>query len=86
MITAETLHHDTYNVSRGRPSTHYELVRALQSITPGGRLELPPEPDGPGSDPYVDITRLTDETGFTPTFDLAAAVEHYVAWRADNAR
>ncbi len=86
LITAETLHHDTYNVSSGRPSTHYELVRTLRTITPRGRPELPPEPDGPGYDPYVDITRLADETGFAPAFDLTAAVEHYVAWRADNAR
>jgi nucleoside-diphosphate-sugar epimerase len=86
LITAETLHHDTYNVSSGRPSTRYELARALQAVVPSAGVDLPPEPGGPDAAPYVDITRLADETGFAPAFDIAAAVAHYVAWRADNAR
>jgi nucleoside-diphosphate-sugar epimerase len=40
--------------------------------------------DGPGDNPYLDTTRLTRDTGFTPGFDVAAAVADYVAWRADN--
>jgi hypothetical protein len=31
-------------------------------------------------------TRLTQETGLTSTFDVAAAVADYLAWRADNHR
>ncbi|MFG2058354.1 hypothetical protein ACGFI9_30460 [Micromonospora sp. NPDC048930] len=34
--------------------------------------------------PYT--TRLTQDTGFSPTFDLATAVADQVAWRADNPR
>jgi hypothetical protein len=40
----------------------------------------------PGDDPYLDITRLTDDTGSGPAFDVAAAVADYVAWRADHPR
>jgi nucleoside-diphosphate-sugar epimerase len=47
---------------------------------------LPGRREGPGDDPYLDITRLTQDTGFEPTFDIAAAVADYVAWRADNRR
>ena len=87
LTTAETLRHDTYNVSRGRPFTNRELADALQAITPGLRLDLlPGRQDGPGDDPYLDITRLTHDTGFAPAFDVAAAVADYVAWRADNPR
>jgi nucleoside-diphosphate-sugar epimerase len=42
--------------------------------------------DGPGDNPYLDTTRLTRDTGFTPAFDVAAAVADYVAWRAGNPR
>ena len=60
LMTAETLRHDTYNVSSGRPFTNRELADALQAITPGLRLDLlPGRQDGPGDDPYLDITRLT---------------------------
>jgi nucleoside-diphosphate-sugar epimerase len=91
LMTADTLRHDTYNVSSGRPFTNRELTDALQAITPGPRPGLRPglrpgRHDGPGENPYLDTTRLTRDTGFTPAFDIAAAVADYVAWRADNPR
>jgi nucleoside-diphosphate-sugar epimerase len=91
LITTETLRHHTYNVSSGRPFTNRELADALQAIKPGLRLELlPGRQDGPSKDsgvsPYLDITRLTHDTGFAPNFDIAKAVADYVAWRADHSR
>jgi nucleoside-diphosphate-sugar epimerase len=87
LTTAETLRHDTYNVSSGRPATNREFADAVQAVTPGPRVDLlPGRQGGPGEDPYLDITRLTHETGFAPVFDVAAAVADYVAWRADNPR
>jgi nucleoside-diphosphate-sugar epimerase len=87
LISTETLRHDTYNVSSGRPATNRELANALEAITPGLRLDLlPGRQGGPGDDPYLDITRLSRDTGFAPKFDVAAAVADYVTWRADNPR
>jgi len=87
LMAAQTLQHDTYNVSSGRPATNREFADALEAITPGLRLELlPGRQHGPGEDPYLDTTRLTHDTGFAPAFDVAAAVADYVAWRADNPR
>jgi nucleoside-diphosphate-sugar epimerase len=87
LMTAETLRHDTYNVSSGRPATNRELADALQATIPGLQLDLlPGRQDGPGDDPYLDITRLTHDTGFTPAFDVATAVADYVTWRAGHPR
>jgi UDP-glucose 4-epimerase len=47
---------------------------------------LPGRQNGPGADPCLDITRLTQDTGFTPAFDSPTAVADYLAWRADNPR
>jgi nucleoside-diphosphate-sugar epimerase len=86
-VTAERLRHDTYNVSSGRPATNREFADALEAVTPGLHLDLVPgRQGGPGEDPYLDITRLTQDTGFRPAFDIAGAVADYVAWRADNPR
>src|SRR5215218_314504 len=75
LTTAQTLRHDTYNVSSGRPFTNREFAEALHAIIPGLRLELEPgRRHGPGQDPYLDITRLTEDTGFAPAFDVAGAV------------
>ncbi len=87
LMTAETLRHNTYNVSSGRPFTNRELADALQAITPGLRLDLlPGRQSGPAEDPCLDITRLAHDTGFAPNFDVASAVVDYIAWRADNSR
>jgi nucleoside-diphosphate-sugar epimerase len=90
LTSAQTLRHDTYNVSSGRPYTNRELADALHTIIPGLRLDLLPGRQNPGygsgADPYLDTTRLAHDTGFTPAFDLTAAVADYVAWRADNPR
>jgi nucleoside-diphosphate-sugar epimerase len=87
-MTAPTLRYDTYNVSSGRPFTDRELVDAVQAVTPGPLPGEPGKPEkfGKPAGPYLDITRLTRDTGFTPAFDLAAAVADYVAWRARNPR
>jgi len=85
LTTAETLRHDTYNVSSGRPAFHRDFADALQAITPDPDL-LPAQQAGPGDDPYLDTTRLTHDTGFAPAFDIAGAIADYVAWRADNPR
>ncbi|ADB32096.1 NAD-dependent epimerase/dehydratase [Kribbella flavida DSM 17836] len=87
LITTETLAHSTYNVSSGRPVTNREFADALQEITPGLQLDvLPGRQHDPGPDPYLDITRLTRDTGFEPAFHVATAVTDYVAWRAGNPR
>jgi nucleoside-diphosphate-sugar epimerase len=86
LTTAEALQHDTYNVSSGRPFTNREFADALRTVTGRPIDQLPGRQAGPGNDPYLDITRLTEDTGFAPAYDVAAAVADYVAWRADNPR
>jgi nucleoside-diphosphate-sugar epimerase len=82
LMTAETLQYEAYNVSSGRQLANRELVDALQDIA-GVQLDLLP---GRQAGPYLDITRLTQDTGFEPAFDVPKAVADYVAWRAANPR
>ncbi|MFI6477127.1 NAD-dependent epimerase/dehydratase family protein [Nonomuraea sp. NPDC050663] len=80
LTTAPALRHNVYNVSSGRPFTNRDLATAVQAAVPGADPVL--LPGGQGGGPYLDISRLTHETGFTPAFDLHRAVADYVAWRA----
>jgi nucleoside-diphosphate-sugar epimerase len=87
LTTAESLRHNTYNVSSGRSASHRDLVVALHAITPDPRSDVPPARQvSHGNDSYLDITRLTRDTGFAPRFDLVAALADYVAWRTVNPR
>jgi nucleoside-diphosphate-sugar epimerase len=76
LTTAETLNHDTYNVSSGRAFTYGEFASALSTtLQPGG-----------SNGPYLDISRLTADTGFEPEFDVPASVADYLKWRETNSR
>ena len=91
LTTAPTLRHDIYNVSSGRPFRNRDLAQALEEALeearPGLSLELRPGREtGPGENSYLDVTRLTEDTGFLPAFDMRAAVADYVAWRTTHER
>jgi nucleoside-diphosphate-sugar epimerase len=88
LLTTETLNHEVYNVSSGQPSTNRDFAQALEAAVPGLSLDLlPGRPAGTdGEQPYLDISRLTADTGFTPAFDLTSAVADYVAWLRTHPR
>ncbi|WP_245804878.1 NAD-dependent epimerase/dehydratase family protein [Amycolatopsis australiensis] len=76
LTTAPKLNHEVYNVSSGRPFMYGEFASALGvTLQPGG-----------SNGPYLDITRLTEDTGLEPQFDVAASVADYLKWREDNDR
>lgn len=86
LMRAGTLRHDTYNVSSGRPVANHEFVSAVNAAVPGAAASLPRgrHPGAPPEDPYLDITRLTRDTGFEPSFDVRAGVADYVAWLRES--
>lgn len=76
LTTAPRLNHEVYNVSSGRPFTYGEFAAALgTTLQPGG-----------ANGPYLDISRLTEDTGFEPEFDVPASVADYLKWRETNPR
>ncbi|GAB2668270.1 NAD-dependent epimerase/dehydratase family protein [Kribbella swartbergensis] len=84
LMTAPTLNHDTYNVSSGRPIANHEFAAALEAAVPDARVDL--TPGGGPIEPYLDISRLHADTGFTPRYDPTTAVADYVGWLATNPR
>lgn len=86
---AGRLSHRVYNVGSGRPTSNAELAAAIGEAVPGARTELRDgrDPAGLGRDVYLDITRISADTGFRPGYDTGAAVADYVSWlRAGNER
>ena len=81
LMLAERLNHGTYNVSSGRLVRYGEVVAAINAAVPGADIVLPEgrNPDRP-PDNYLDTTRLRDDTGFWPEYDVERAVPDYVDW------
>lgn len=81
LMLAERLNHRTYNVSSGRPVRYGEVAAAINAVVPGANIELPEgrNPDRP-PDNYLDITRLRDDTGYQPDYDVERTVSDYADW------
>ena len=85
--TAARLNHHTYNVGNGYATTNGQVAAAIRAVVPEARAELPEghDPAGPGEAVYLDTTRLQEDTGFRPAYDIERAVADYVGWlRAGN--
>jgi UDP-glucose 4-epimerase len=86
---ADQLSHSTYNIASGRATTNKELTVAIKKVVPDAQIELPEgrDPNGPGHDIYLDITRIRQDTGYQPAYDTERAVADYLGWlRAGNER
>jgi UDP-glucose 4-epimerase len=81
LMLAERLNHGTYNVSAGRLVRNSEVVAAINAAVPGANVTLPAGRN-PGRPPdnYLDTTRLREDTGFRPEYDVERAVPDYVDW------
>jgi UDP-glucose 4-epimerase len=81
LMLAERLNHGAYNVSTGRLVRYSEVVAAINAAVPGADVTLPAgrNPDRP-PDYHLDITRLREDTGFRPEYDVERAVPDYAGW------
>jgi UDP-glucose 4-epimerase len=86
---AERLSHATYNVASGQPTTNRQLAAAIAAVVPDAQIELADgrDPNGPGRDFYLDISRIQADTGYQPGYDTERAVADYIGWlRAGHER
>ena len=87
LLKARTLRHRIYNVGVGRLVSLSEFAEAIKKLLPKAEIHLG---DGPGPlistktpmdiNACVDISRLREETDFTPEYDPYRGVEHYIEW------
>ncbi len=86
---APRLSHRTYNVASGQVLTNRDVAAAVKRLVPDARIELPEgrNPAGSGQGICLDISRLRQDTGYEPAYDLQTAVADYLAWlRAGHQR
>jgi UDP-glucose 4-epimerase len=87
LLQAPRLRHRIYNLGYGELTSIGAFAEAIRKALPALPVHLGDQP-GPllstktpmDINACVDISRLKEELGFTPQFDPARALEHYLAW------
>lgn len=81
VATSDRLKHSTYNIGSGTATTNAEVADAIRAVIPEAPVDLlPGRTPGPVMDYRLDITRLREDTGFEPAYDVRSGVADYVTW------
>ncbi len=87
LLKVPRLRHRIYNLGYGKLTSVGAFADAIKQLLPDAEVHL-----GDSSGPLtstrtpmdihacVDISRLREETGFAPEYDVRRGVEHYVEW------
>ena len=64
-----------------RPMTYREFVEAVKAAVPDAQTNLQAGRNPQHrSNAYMDITRIKEEVGYRPQYDLKRAVAEYIDW------
>jgi UDP-glucose 4-epimerase len=86
---AEKTQHDLYNIGLGRHHTYGDVARVLEKIVPGTKIELA---SGVATvtktefdiEACLDNSRIRDEFGYAPEYDLEKGLIALAAWVRDS--
>jgi UDP-glucose 4-epimerase len=80
--TAAALTHRTYNVGSGRVTTNAEIVAAIRDQVPDAAFSFADgrNPKNAPTDPRLDLTRIHQDTGYQPAYDIERGITDYIAW------
>ncbi|MGH7772556.1 MAG: NAD-dependent epimerase/dehydratase family protein [Candidatus Binatia bacterium] len=78
---ADKLSHQIYNISGDRPVKYREFADVVKKVAPNTQISLQPG-RSPRSRPnaYMEVTRIKEEVGYQPQYDLERGVAEYIDW------
>lgn len=76
---ARKLKHRVYNVSSGKSHTCGEAAELIKKLIPSCHIELKGQ-QAPWYPAGVDISRIRDELGFKPQYELEDGLRKYIDW------
>jgi UDP-glucose 4-epimerase len=85
VLDAPNLSHKEYNVGRGTPASTGDIVSALREAHPSVTFQEQSdnEMEISSSRRVVDASRLRDDIGFVPEYDIASGLKAYIEWRKE---
>ena len=86
ILDSPSLIYSEYNVASGRVHTLDDIAQALQEVRPSVQLVDDPAHEVRSLRPEatrgpMDTTRLREDLGFEPAYDLVAGIREYLNWR-----
>ena len=81
VLDAPSLTYDVYNIASGRRITTEEVIQVLRGLRPSFQVVDDPSKDFGLVRAVMDVTRVREDLGFTPSFDLTAGISDYLQWR-----
>ena len=86
LATAGKLNHHIYNVGSGRATSLKETLEAIQAAIPGASCKamVPGASPTKHPDPYMDLSRITGDTGYEPGYDVKRGFAEYIDWLRHN--
>jgi UDP-glucose 4-epimerase len=82
---ASKLNHRVYNVGAGRETKNAEVLDAARRVVPDakGQVQSGTSPRY-RPDAYMDLTRIKEDVGYQPQWDIYSGLADYIAWLRNN--
>ena len=82
-VEAPSLSYPVYNISTGHRVSLHEMISAIREAHPEVKFADPiPEEDASEPlGPSLDVTRMVEDLGFVPRYDLVSGLRDYIEWR-----
>jgi UDP-glucose 4-epimerase len=82
---APSLSHRVYNIGSGRADSYGEVAAAVKKAVPNAQINLQSGASGKGkSNPGSDLSRIGEDVGFAPEYDLERSIAEYIEWLKTN--
>lgn len=84
--SAPTLANQIYNVGSGRATSLKETFDAIKKVIPDAKVTAlkPGQTPGMPTDPVMDLTRISQDTGYEPEYDIDRGIAEYIGWLRNN--
>lgn len=82
---AEKTTHKIYNAGGGTFTSYREIANVMERLRPGIRITLGDQDDGDVSRRWVDITRISQEFGYSPFYGIEEGHRAWLDWYSRDA-
>ena len=82
---ADKLSHRIYNLGYGKATSNRQVADAVRKAVPSAQITLQPgRSQRARKDAYLDTSRIKQDVGYEPQYDIERTVAEYIGWLRTN--